>query len=366
MISTLNLQLSKYGCPSAPTQQKGSNRTNSGPETRLERPGKSSTPEEDPDSPHASLSKTNSSPPHDLRLSQATVPNTPKLDLKKMSAATNKVLGTKEEDESAFEEFCELPSTPKTLTAKPETSTPETPTFQDMKLNYFKVLQPKPEGPVPIRSFAESPEAIPELTEKKSLSSPQDPMTPDLNCDLNTTTLMRASGPFFHCLEEESNDLQENPQTPEKSFHYDSDRCDDSGDDFDDILNLSLDAFSPPKTSKILQPRKTHSGASSVGWIPLVSDTEWRDAPVFLQKQATVEALNEALGALNCHIAKTPPARTDQRHIESLTTEELEKVIGKRCLETPAKVLTMGLVHLKRLDICTENSIKVYRIRRFY
>lgn len=323
-------------------------------------------PKEGPASPHSDLSKVTASSPQALRISEPRLSNTPKLDLKKMSAATNKVLGQQEESQSVFEEICELPSTPKTLTAKLETSTPETPTFQDMKLNYFKVLQPKPETSVPLRSYVESPEVVPEITENNfAPSSPQDPMTPDLNCGLNTTTLMKANGPFSHCIEE-LNEPQENPRTPERSFRYDSDRCDDSEDDFDDILNLSLDVFSPPKTSKILQPRKANSGASSVGWIPLVSDMEWRDAPVFLQKQATVEALNEALGALNTHIANTPPVRTDPRHIESLTTEELERVIGKQCRETPAKVLTMGLVHLKRLDIFTENSIKVYRIRRYY
>jgi hypothetical protein len=307
--------------------------------------------------------KSMSSPTPDLRLSEPTVSNTPKLDLKKMSAATKRVLGQQEENQSVYEEMCELPSTPTSLTAKLETCTPETPTFPGIKLNYFQVLQPKPEGPiVSTRSNVDSPEAVPEIYEKKSLSSPEEPLTPDLNGGLNTTTLMKASSAPFFNLSEESSDPQENPRTPERSFHYDSDRGDDSEGDFDDILNLSLDAFSPPKTSKILQPRK---GASSVGWIPLVSDKEWRDAPVFLQKQATVEALNGALSSLNARIASTP-IRTDQRHIESLTTEELEGVIRECCLDTPLKVLTMGLVHLKRLDIGTENSIKVYRIRRFY
>jgi hypothetical protein len=84
----------------------------------------------------------------------------------------------------------------------------------------------------------------------------------------------------------------------------------------------------------------------------------------------SVEAINGALSAINLYLEKNPPPPLDQkRHIESLTTEELEKIIRRSSVDAPVaavNVLTMGLVHLKRLDLCSENSIKVYKIRRFY
>lgn len=75
--------------------------------------------------------------------------------------------------------------------------------------------------------------------------------------------------------------------------------------------------------------------------------------------------MNGALAAINSHIEETQ-TKSDQKYIESLSADELERIFRKMSFETPAKVLIMGLVHLKRLDICTENSIKVYKIRRFY
>jgi hypothetical protein len=81
----------------------------------------------------------------------------------------------------------------------------------------------------------------------------------------------------------------------------------------------------------------------------------------------SVEAINGALSAINLYLEKNPPPPLDQkRHIESLTTEELEKIIRRDAPVAAVNVLTMGLVHLKRLDLCSENSIKVYKIRRFY
>ena len=54
-------------------------------------------------------------------------------------------------------------------------------------------------------------------------------------------------------------------------------------------------------------------------------------------------------------------------HLESFSVTEIESVVGGQHLhKTPVKTLILGLVHLKRLDICTENCIKVYKVRRFY
>jgi hypothetical protein len=42
-------------------------------------------------------------------------------------------------------------------------------------------------------------------------------------------------------------------------------------------------------------------------------------------------------------------------------------IIGGDNIEnTKLKTITLGLVHLKRLDIGTENSIKVFKVKKFY
>jgi hypothetical protein len=56
-----------------------------------------------------------------------------------------------------------------------------------------------------------------------------------------------------------------------------------------------------------------------------------------------------------------------KNHVESFSQEELEKLMKKDAfISTPLKIILLGLVHLKRLDICTENSIKVYKPKKYY
>jgi len=152
---------------------------------------------------------------------------------------------------------------------------------------------------------------------------------------------------------------------------------DSDGSDFEDhdkSIIASLDCFSPPKTSKLLQPREARSRVSDnteTGWIPLVSQEEWNDAPSFLKLQVSADALNGALCELNKHIDATTESEGSsshrKRHLESFSQEELEQIVDTHHIRnTPMRVVVLGLVHLKRLDICTENSIKVYRVRRFY
>ena len=74
--------------------------------------------------------------------------------------------------------------------------------------------------------------------------------------------------------------------------------------------------------------------------------------------------MNIAVGALNKFIES---AQSVNKHrLESFTADEMEKVVGNKVPASSVKVIVLGLVHLKRLDICTENSIKVYKVRRFY
>lgn len=210
---------------------------------------------------------------------------TPKLDLTQMSAATKKVIGKTVIDQTSPAKFYmstrkvdsdDIPSTPQ-LATKSEPLSPDTPPLPNMNLTYFQLLQTKEPKSVPIE-LVNSPEMALTRDIISSSKSTPEPSTPDLTVNLTTTILMRSSS-----LPEQNGDyLPDYQATPEKSFHCDLENENDSENDLDDILNLSVNVFSPPKTSKILQPRKNHLGQ---GWIPLVSDHEWTHAPVFLQRQ---------------------------------------------------------------------------------
>jgi hypothetical protein len=87
------------------------------------------------------------------------------------------------------------------------------------------------------------------------------------------------------------------------------------------------------------------------------------------------EKINAALDALNKFIAaqsanasevNTVNALSTMR-LESFTLEEMSKIVDKTVVDRiPINVLALSLVNLKRLDICTESSIRVYKVRRFY
>lgn len=146
----------------------------------------------------------------------------------------------------------------------------------------------------------------------------------------------------------------------------------------DDGLNDPLVASSsllrsPPKAVKVLNPRravplaadgKSSAGSASDGWIPLVSEEEWSKAPSFLKLQFGLPAMNKMLTLLNQFLAET--MKSSSKHLESFSYEEIVRIVGTAIEPSPIKVVVLGLVHLKRLDVGTENSIKVYKIRRFY
>jgi hypothetical protein len=117
--------------------------------------------------------------------------------------------------------------------------------------------------------------------------------------------------------------------------------------------------FSPPKIAKVLQPRTNDSD----GWIPSIDSAEWETSPSFLKMQVAMETLNEALQRLNEYIADNGGCKG---RLEFFCDEEMVKILGGSVGATPLKIVVLGLVHLKRLDISTENSVKVYKTRRFY
>ena len=81
----------------------------------------------------------------------------------------------------------------------------------------------------------------------------------------------------------------------------------------------------------------------------------------------SVETLNVALQRINKNIEEVNSRGVRKGHLESFSVAEIESVVGGNHVDkTPVKTIILGLVHLKRLDICTENSIKVYKVRRFY
>lgn len=270
MISDLNQHLSKYGCQPLDMQKEGS----SNDSQTLDR-GQKLQSHEKKMVEEATFSVTDTlskSSAHD------SLSTTPKLDFKKISNATKKVLRQVNQEDQ--EEKLPRPTTPQLTITKIEHSTPETPPLPDINLTYFQLLQTKANQKRIPMSLLQTPEILTTATHDniKSCISTPEPDMPNLSCDLTTTVMMKATGEM-----ERIGELLDSQMTPEKSFYRDLEQENDSGDDIDDILNLS-NAFSPPKTSKILQPRKNHSQ----GWIPLVSDAEWFHAPVFLQKQVSL------------------------------------------------------------------------------
>ena len=83
-------------------------------------------------------------------------------------------------------------------------------------------------------------------------------------------------------------------------------------------------------------------------------------SPSFLRMQNSLETLNTAITALNGRIC--PDSGTGKR-LETFTDDEIAAAVPDI---TNVKVVCLGLVHLKRLDIGSENGIKVYKVRLYY
>jgi hypothetical protein len=137
----------------------------------------------------------------------------------------------------------------------------------------------------------------------------------------------------------------------------------------DDGISHPAALSSPPRAVKILHPRRLDANAApenNGGWIPLITESEWKTAPAFLQLQIDIKSLNTLLTLLNEFIAATMVAEGSKQRLESFSHDEIVKIAGGLIDPAKIKIATLGFVHLKRLDVGTENSIKVYRIRRFY
>lgn len=128
---------------------------------------------------------------------------------------------------------------------------------------------------------------------------------------------------------------------------------------------------SPPKAVKVLNPRRNQhalSAGSDSGWIPMVEEQEWKQAPSFMKMQFELQALNVTLRLLNEFIASNSAAADGgfSKRLETFSFDEIIKIVGNRIEPAPIRVVVLGLVHFKRLDVGTENSVKVYKVRRFY
>jgi len=69
--------------------------------------------------------------------------------------------------------------------------------------------------------------------------------------------------------------------------------------------------------------------------------------------------LNCIIDALNVYIA----THQGSGRLETFTDEEITKMAPS---VKNIKIVCLGLVQLKRLDLGQENGVKVYKVRRFY
>ena len=120
------------------------------------------------------------------------------------------------------------------------------------------------------------------------------------------------------------------------------------------------------------------------GWIPLITETEWGlpSTPVFLKMQISYQVLNAAIQRLNMFVAKNLLSNLkDQTYLESFSKDEMNQIVTDvdDMSMTPSvlgeddkpvvfnmKVIALGLVKLKRLDVSNENGVTVYKVKRFY
>lgn len=84
--------------------------------------------------------------------------------------------------------------------------------------------------------------------------------------------------------------------------------------------------------------------------------------------QLNLSVLNASLDALNKHIedVQARESQASKARLESFTEDEMASIVGDKLDGKPVKTVILGLVHCKRLDVTTENCIKVYKVRRFY
>lgn len=114
--------------------------------------------------------------------------------------------------------------------------------------------------------------------------------------------------------------------------------------------------------TKILRSRRNTDGKAAENWIPFIESLEWEGAPMSLKVQiSSPEILNAGIESLNKFIF-THQNKKD----ESFTIEEMATIVSAHIKSVSVNVFALSLVHLKRLDLGMENSIRVYKVKRFY
>ncbi len=118
---------------------------------------------------------------------------------------------------------------------------------------------------------------------------------------------------------------------------------------------------------------QTEEGQNAEGWIPFIQTEEWSNAPLSLRLQVSIEILNTSISSLNNFIVEQQKNKINSQtnmnnlRLESFTLEEMSQILDKNQLgATSVNVIALSLVNLKRLDLGTENSVRVYKVRRYY
>merc|ERR1711871_1065333 len=101
-------------------------------------------------------------------------------------------------------------------------------------------------------------------------------------------------------------------------------------------------------------------------WIPLIKETEFDAAPSFVRMQVKLDVLNKVIEYVNEYIASHASGTGTgiNKRLETFTEDELAGLIPD--LEASVKVVVVGMTQFKRFDVGYENSVKVYKVRRFY
>ena len=114
--------------------------------------------------------------------------------------------------------------------------------------------------------------------------------------------------------------------------------------------------------TKILKTRRNADGKATADWIPTIEACEWEKAPMSLKVQiSSPDILNAGIARLNDFIFTHQNKRD-----ESFTLEEMTTIVSSGIDSVSVNVFALSLVHLKRLDLAMENSIRVYKVKRFY
>jgi hypothetical protein len=189
--------------------------------------------------------------------------------------------------------------------------------------------------------------------------SPETPSTPKMMGVLHTTKLrdipstvvLKASGPT---IQGENIDVP----SPVLSMHssFSALDCDVTIDDDDQSITMS-----PLRTTTLLQPESLTE--SRRGTLTVVDQQEYkRVLPPFLQKQVSLENMNESISLINLHIGKNSSDDTIPLDMMIVLLSSSPTFNGLPLLKT----VLMALVSLKRLDLMVINGTgsKSYKVKR--